>query len=678
MTNKLNIPSDYPIEHLAINYDIVSLVKNKEWDKLNNIAICKDKENNIISKFGDTKWSLKPYFSENYIREHEFNFEQFKSSFTLTIELKLIIYGWIFHKSGRQVTPAKPRTIISRYSDLKLIYQFLLTHEKTSLKALGDPKLWNYFEEYIKEKKLSQHTIELKFVAINNILLLQKWIDIDFNISKIKSKELAVKLSNKTQQQTLTIPERIADNIYSAAIEKIEMAFPYRYYLLNTEIDIQNDYIFRTKELDRLIDSGNLNHITTKRRYSAKKSEIKSIPITEIINRNLSNTPLSHYNFDGRSWISYYNDLITACYICCGAFTGMRDSELKELSIDSYFEENIDGKTFHLLQSKTFKFGEKKATWVTAAICKKAIELMSILTKEWRSACNKNSPTKIKNIWINQVVRSKYPSTITNWPHRLKTFVILNNIIVTEDDYDECIKSNPNSLDLIKQNIFINKPWPLSSHQFRRSLAFYTIKHRLGSTISLKQQFKHLYLQMTEWYCEGSISNRLKDLEMDKDLQILLDETKIQDTTQKFFDWVHNDKPLSGVHGKAIVAMRNDIPHIYSSWDIIYDIVKKGQLTLHGTMHSYCKNGYKCDMDGIINPTFCIDCSSGSSIIDEDNAQWWQKKHLDLTKYLASNISVSPSIYSHCITQIRAAESVMTDFGIDFSVYTHPVEFKEL
>ena len=64
MTNKLNIPLDYPIEHLTPNYDIVSLVKNKEWDKLNSIPICKDKENNIISKFIDTKWSLNLTFQK--------------------------------------------------------------------------------------------------------------------------------------------------------------------------------------------------------------------------------------------------------------------------------------------------------------------------------------------------------------------------------------------------------------------------------------------------------------------------------------------------------------------------------------------------------------------------------------------------------------------------------------
>ena len=137
---------------------------------------------------------------------------------------------------------------------------------------------------------------------------------------------------------------------------------------------------------------------------------------------------------------------------------------------------------------------------------------------------------------------------------------------------------------------------------------------------------------------------------------------------------INSDAPLSGTHGKAIMQMREDLPYIYSSWDVIYDAVKKGTLTLHGTMHSYCKNGYDCDMDGVINPAFCVDCKSGGSIIDEAQAKNWQEKHTRLSLYLKTQKDLSPSVYAHCITQIRAAESVMSDFNISYEQYKHPIE----
>ena len=115
--------------------------------------------------------------------------------------------------------------------------------------------------------------------------------------------------------------------------------------------------------------------------------------------------------------------------------------------------------------------------------------------------------------------------------------------------------------------------------------------------------------------------------------------------------------------------MRGDVPTIYSSWDVIYKAVKDGKLTLHGSLHSYCKNGYECDMEGVVAPQFCVECGSGGSIIDEQQAKWWQKKHRSLTTYMSSGEDISVSERSHYITQIRAAEAVMTDFGMPFEVF---------
>lgn len=115
--------------------------------------------------------------------------------------------------------------------------------------------------------------------------------------------------------------------------------------------------------------------------------------------------------------------------------------------------------------------------------------------------------------------------------------------------------------------------------------------------------------------------------------------------------------------------MRGDVPTIYSSWDVIYKAVKDGKLTLHGTTHSYCKNGYNCDMDGVVMPQFCVDCGSGSSIIDEEQARWWQKKHNSLVAYMESDEDISVSERSHYITQVRAAEIVMADFELPFTPF---------
>lgn len=214
--------------------------------------------------------------------------------------------------------------------------------------------------------------------------------------------------------------------------------------------------------------------------------------------------------------------------------------------------------------------------------------------------------------------------------------------------------------------ILTGQPWPLSSHQLRRTLAFYCISNRLGTFVALKQQFKHTYLAMTEWYSNGGKLAGLRNLKVDKQMQKSLEEINAETTTNKIFKQWRSDEILSGTHGKAIMKMRGDIPTIYSSWNTIYKAVKDGKLTLHGSIHSYCKSGYDCDMDGVVAPQFCVDCSLGSSIIDEKQAKWWQKKHHSLTSYIKSESDISAIEQSHYITQIRAAENVMTDFGMVF------------
>lgn len=685
MTLHIELPNEYSDTNKPVKQDVVSHTDSGDWTSLNQVVVCQDSNGNVIAKFGECSWCITPYLMKN-TKRNTFDFSAFSEAPQLTLELKLIVYGWLFHKSGTQSTPATASTLITRFSSLKTTYCFLLKHHHHSLSALSNPQIWQQFEAMLEMKKSAQKTLENVFIAINTALLLQSWLKQDFGVMKLQSISLAKKLSDRTSQQTFTIPERIADEIYAKAMSLVEDAYPHREKLAHLEQALQSNYLQGKTIVDGYIQSGKWQFLTNKsgeitdtQRYAVEINEAQPESMIDIIHHHLNDTGLLRDNTNGSGWLQYLGQLITASYICCGAFSGMRDSELDELSAKGYFQEEFNGTVFHMLQSKTFKLGEKRTTWVTAPICEKAVALVATLTEPWRQIRTQSSPNLVTDtLWLNQIARSKAPTIINSWNQRLRRFIRQFNIIVTDSDYQECAQSNLNSLDNVKKYVQIGKPWHFTTHQFRRSLAFYTIKHRLGSTIALKQQFKHLYLQMTEWYTEGGIASRLQDMELDSELQALLDETKVQDTTQKFFDWMHTDKPLAGAHGKAIIAMRDNVPHIYSSWDVIYNAVKKGQLTLHCTMHSYCKNGYNCDMDGVTNPAFCVDCSSGSSIIDEDNAKWWKQKHIALTAYLADKADVSPSVYSHCITQIRAAEIVMKDFGIEHETYHHPIEVVEL
>ncbi|MBU2969986.1 hypothetical protein KO527_11555 [Pseudoalteromonas sp. C2R02] len=670
-TSKLYL-ADFPAEHKIKDVDIVSLFQKRQFAELNSIVVCKDTYGNVTATFGQNNWYLMPFARSK--EKHSFNFEEFNNHPELQRELKLIAYGWLFNKSPQGRRALSFTSVESQLKCMKRTYRFLVKNNLKSLKELANSRYYIKFESYLQSKCLAENTTTYTFVSINAAIRLGPWHKLNLGLTIFESHILSRKLCGKEKQQLLVIPERLCNKIYGKAIELVNDAIPHKQLIVEIENDLQNNYLEGKRILDEKIKQGHTytlmeemgkvnNHKYALAIMDNQPYEAKDIiaPLANIF-QTIPLTTITEFK-------RYIGQLISSCYIICGGFSGMRDSELDKLTPNSYYIDIFEGREYHMLQSHTFKLGEKRETWVTASASKKAIELMTTLTNKWRQEVTYPDEKYKNSLWINQTWRSQPPKLIKDWPQRLSRFCRQFDIIVSKADYQECVESNPRSLERIKATVIVGQPWQMSSHQFRRTLAFYCVKNRLGTLVALKQQFKHLYLAMTEWYSNGGKLASFHNLVIDNQIQQAIDEVNAETTTNKIFSQWHSNERLSGKHGKAIMKMRSDIPHIYSSWDIIYKAVKEERLTLHGSAHSYCKSGYDCDMDGVIIPQFCVDCDSGSSIIDEQQAKWWQKKHRSLVAYMQSGEEISVSERSHYITQVRAAENVMTDFNMPFTPF---------
>lgn len=392
---------------------------------------------------------------------------------------------------------------------LKVAYRFLALNKLTSLTVLSKQSHWQAFTTHLVDNEYSQSSLEQCFISINKASEFAPWHQLALGFTApIKASIEAKKLCDLQQQQTLVIPKRLCDAIYGKAIELIEEAHPLRSLIAHTENALQDNYVEGKRFLDEKVAQGkiytfmNADGGIDNHKYASALQENQPYSVLDIIAplaEKLPNVTLSN----GTDFKRYRGQLITSSYIVCSGFSGMRDSELDKLTPDSYFKDTFDGRDYHMLQSHTFKLGEKRETWVTAASSKLAIELMSTLTKRWRSEVTYPDSKYTDSIWLNQAYRSKNPVLITGWSPRLQRFCQQFNMVVSEEDYQECLKSNPRSLKRIEESVAVGQPWPLTPHQFRRTLAFYCIKNRFGTLVALKQQFKHLYLAMTEWYTMG-------------------------------------------------------------------------------------------------------------------------------------------------------------------------------
>lgn len=673
--------ADFPVEHKVQPTDIVILYHEQRFDELDAVVVCRDKDGNVTATFGQSDWNCFAFSRQK--GKNNLNFSELDAYPELQRELKLITYGWLFNLSPQKRKTLKFSTIRTRLDKALTIYRFLAQESAHSLSALSSTNMRQKFGEFLIEREFSFSSLVQIFTAINKAIEFTPWHKIVLGFAPIKSKKEAKRLNDIENQQTLAIPERLCHAIYGKAMALIEEAFPHATLIAKTECDLQDNYMQGKQILEDKMKAGSVFAFMSsdgsidKQKFAAAVREYQPEQASELIKplaRKLPSIPLKN----GTDFQRYLGQLITASYIVCGGFSGMRDSELDKLTPNSYYQDSLSGRELHLLQSHTFKLGEKRETWVTAAVSKTAIDLMSILTKRWREKAQYPDEKYSNSLWVNQTQRSHAPKLISDWNERLKRFCKQFNFVVTDEDYQECVESNPRSQVKIEKQVVVGQPWPMSTHQFRRSLAFYCVKNRLSSLVALKQQFKHLYLAMTEWYTNGGQLASLRDLKVDPKIQQTLDEINAECTANKIFKQWHSDETLSGVHGKAIMKMRGDVPTIYSSWNTIYKAVKDGKLTLHGSLHSYCKSGYDCDMDGVVAPQFCVDCSSGSSIIDEQQAKWWQNKHRSLSAYMATGDDITVTDRSHYITQIRAAENVMRDFKMEFTPFEAELNITEV
>ena len=485
------------------------------------------------------------------------------------------------------------------------------------------------------------------------------------------------------KDQFYAIPTRLMELIYGQCMEIIEEAHPYKELLHDLLYDLRQNYEHGKLIVDQKIDTGVWKWLDrSSSNYRIEVNKHKPRAYREIVDAYLLGSPihsslLSHKSGNFNGWIARIQ---TACFIMCSAFTGMRRSELYGLHPCSFKRTEINSKVFYSLESFHHKMVQgqpQKTEWLTVPFTQKAIELAEALSRHLRQQLLvHDNPMKVSIsscLWLKQNVKSKAPKVCFEESFRepIRQIVAEANAMITDEDLAEFKLINPNSNPLhADKKIQVGKYWPVTTHQFRRTFAVFAKRHNLCSNIAIKQQFKHLDVPTSEWYGEGGFAAKLRHIDLDLELKNFIDTVQTEITTQKIHTWYNSKEKLYGKMGSSITKDRTNIPHIYKSWDAIYEHVKSGRLSLVGTLHSYCLAGYECQMSKISSPANCFKCEN--QLIDESKANNWLNRHKwvsDQVIYLDNTNNLSKSAYSHFITQIRAAEKVMKHFKIPFQQF---------
>lgn len=518
----------------------------------------------------------------------------------------------------------KALTILSCFKDTNV----------NNLGALSHPIVWGMVEDELRKRELAPQSIEGYLTAICRLMDVNKFIPKhEHFIVNIARNELAAQLAAEGKQgkgSTPTIIPEVYSTVLAKVIDTIEKA--------HENID---EWSLTTQEYALKYE------ITALEAYTQKK-------------------------------------LITAvCFNSCIAFTGCRISELVTFHHNSYHELDVLGIIAPMLSGSTSKLEsgiERDDIWCCAPICKKAIEVIhSIWKKERMESDNINElpayTWKRKEGFIGDIGKKKAPVNLnTSNMNALLELASEEYGIVYSPEWDESYESLNSTVTPMRDPRRLNDngviTWHFSTHTWRRSFAHFGVGNGIVSLASVKQQFKHLCISMTGIYSASADVIALLGIKDDLLLKKEIDNARKEYNDEYLSKTFSDDNMASGGFAKTVLGDISE-PMVVSE-EKYQDLVKNSQRAARSTGYARCFGEEKCDLNHVFEPSGCIESNCSNLCINDEEAARWKERHRRMSasvmKMLENNI-INPNVFGREISDIRAAEKILTDHGYEFTKF---------
>lgn len=445
-----------------------------------------DLKNN--SRFGDDIWDYTSIVSR--VQDGKYNFSDQKNT-NIKRELKLITYYRIYHsptsRSISSIVQTAPR-LLARWASINSISIETMMNDRTVHQFIADS-----FSK-IRYRQRDQ------ILALVKELTLIRMKHEDFTIAP-KDLSLHVMLeqihksSSKTEKTTqhFVIPHRILSEMINS------------FELFLREFNKSHSRISEFYEFLRLGER-TINNYTD---LLVKNDEWRPL----LSNHGLLDLAERNCIVNKKAFNTYLRDVQETAKYWIHLFTGMRDTEVNTLPYkctSSIKTPTGEAKTIHGYTSKTQGKGATSTFWITVDkidIGVIAAQNIGILYAEINNYTIDNDHYPLFPL---QQPKKASVSFHENAPHctgfakrnRVNTWLSrFPELIVQESDIEELALID--GFRKFETKVIEGKPWPLLSHQPRRSLAVYT-SHRI-SIGALQKQYKHLFSAMTSYYRNNSI-----------------------------------------------------------------------------------------------------------------------------------------------------------------------------
>lgn len=190
------------------------------------------------------------------------------------------------------------------------------------------------------------------------------------------------------------------------------------------------------------------------------------------------------------------------------AFTGMRIAEAQILPLKGVLEEvRHRDSVHHIVNGYSHKLNggrKRSAQWVTSPEGHRAILLAHRVASTILNVLKGGDPANDDAALLfcstaNPYKKHEHQSIYRRMHHKLAPEICP---VITQVDIDEL-----NAMELernwLREGMEVGKPWPLTFHQYRRSLSVYAHRSGMVSLPALKGQLQHITDEMRAYYSDG-------------------------------------------------------------------------------------------------------------------------------------------------------------------------------
>ncbi len=590
-----------------------------------DFVLCRDRNGNPTAVYGDNIWDFNPYrlaprANCKIIFDSIFN-EHCKETESLIGEVKHLLYCLIYHASSGHIGRISISTLLSYHVVIRRMAKFCYSMKENEL--VGVISLQNlltnqtYLAALVSSIK-SSSALNKKMPAL---LLHFTTIGQDYIGYKVCSRE-NLKFGSIETNQYPVIPSNIYFKLINHWSDLLDQFADKGKAISCLLFEFKKTLFGHSPNAQRSMDAGGIH-----RHEMTFEEAISKFELDQVFSGSFScksklrlPTTLKAMQFVVKNIIHLY--------------TGMRDQEVNRLPYDCLGDKEIskevcndkgvvlDNKRDFTIISTTTKFTgyKKEESWIASKEVVRAVKFLQEITKSLSVLGGYKLSEAPLFITPTIISRSAHGDDIPVSIFIKKNLKSFPNIIIQNTDLKELKVSDPERNFDAEEKFSVGENWPLTSHQYRRSLAFYASNSGIVSLPSLKKQFKHVTRQMTQYYCNGfenikSIFGSYNETTGEYELPSshIAFEFQMAVTTDAAHQLIAH---LNGSDGQLLGGAGNYIEKQKADGEINIEEFRKdtekrfakGELAYKETLLGGCTKIGECDEHMLGDVTSCLSC----------------------------------------------------------------------